>query len=169
MGLGANLLGDAHIELAYAKALRNALREADYGKRGQLEISGTGFKWGGPDEALKGVLQYLGGWVVNIVAVMGGLAAFIVHPGGQVSSVKISENVVLPEEVVERFRLGEIYVAVPSVSEFIGPLSLAQYLNHKHGGHQIDVLRRVDRMKRSLNELPPRRQAPSVQVHEEGV
>jgi len=156
LGIGRELLGEAFLQMPYARHLSAALWERDFEKRQAIPVRGSGFL-GAFGDVLKTLpLAWPGAWVL-IVMTTGGLPCLtVITPSGKAMTVLVSDApdahsaAAFPED-------GLVYLAIPAAGRASGPIALPEYLAFMTGVAPNDKLQQLRGLRRDPAHLPPKR------------
>jgi hypothetical protein len=155
IGLGANILGSQFLSTPYANQLRSALWEQDPNKRAQIPVRGSGFFREQQDQTDQ-ILGWPGAYTLRIHAV-GECLVLTLHLSNQQSMhVVISDDARLwatPE--FDTYRDGQVYVVLPLLGQFVGPIQMNDYLNHRLKTIIIPELAAIESKRVDPSTLPP--------------
>lgn len=150
VGLGFNILGPLVLDSTYARHLRNALWEQDPLAREKIPLRGSGFPYGIPRNVDEKVVAWAGAYTL-LLKISGPYFVFTFYtPSQKGMHIVIADDPKLwPDAVVRRYRDGQIYLCLPQIPKFIGPIWFPEYLSHRLRNSRLEVLadlecRRVD-------------------------
>jgi hypothetical protein len=154
LGLGTNILGSRFPSTSYANDLRSALWERDPNKRAQIRVRGTGFFREQPDQTDR-ILGWPGAYTLRMHAV-GEFLVLTVHLSNQQSMhVAVSDDASLwagPE--FEKYRDGQVYLVLPLLGQFVGPIQMNEYLSHRLKTNIVPELAAIESKRVDLSTLP---------------
>jgi len=155
LAVGYKLFGIEFLDSEYAATLRLGLWERDPNKRKNYPVYGTGYLGQQPFPDLKGILNWLGGWLLLLKVSAGKLMLFVVTPTGRTMSVMITDSAVFLERLDESFTEGKVWLTIPGLSRGEGPLGLPDYLAHRADVREVSVLKAIEAMRVDRSSLPP--------------
>ncbi len=155
LAVGYKLLGASFLETEHGKNLRAGMREANFEKRQDIAVRGSGLFGQAGLEAAKDVLAWPGGWVLLVSVVQDSLFLGVVVPSGKSMTVLISDEAALVATVDPKYKDGAIWVTVPAAGEAAGPVLLPEYLAHQTGVSALPVLTTLASKRGDRTNLPP--------------
>lgn len=155
IGLGVNLFGLHFLSTEYAKTLHLALWEQDPDKRAQIPVRGTGFLSDTVDPT-DSTIGWIGAYTIRLHAIDDAFVLTIHLPNQKSLHVVISdERNLWASEEFEEVRLGQVYLSLPLLGRFIGPIGLDDYVGHRLNAKSLAELEEIERMRIDPSNLPP--------------
>ena len=158
LGLGFNLLGDAFLATPYALQLRAVLHESDAQKRAAMDLRASSYLQSVVDGPLTQTLRWDGAWVLVIAIISGTLSLLVSTPSGRLLAVAISDDSALwANGRLKDYQLGQAFLILPQRREFVGPVSLPEYVLHRWGTQCHAQLTRLEGLRVDPSRLPDKR------------
>ena len=155
IGLGFNILGTPYLSTSYFAQLRLALWEPNFAKRATIPVRGTGF-FKDKSDPTDPILGWPGAYTLRIHAVEDNLILTIHMPNQQSMHVVISDEPRLWDgKGFDRYRDGEVYLVMPLLGRFVGPIRLEDYLGHRLKAITIPDLLAIEAKRIDPSTLPP--------------
>lgn len=164
LGIGGELLGEAFLETSYAKELRKGLWCKNYQDQKKLLVRGSP-SFSSSKETNETLDSFVGikhTWTLLLNIINNTLGLTIVSPDGKVQSILITDQLSLAQKtVLYRYEQGLCFILLPtrtlsSKQGAFGPISLTDVINYNLGYHVHSELARVDKLRISLDKLPPK-------------
>lgn len=160
LATGFKLFGHSFVNSHYGRTLRSAFREANFLKRKQLPVHGTGFLAGQVLAAPEATLAWPGAWVLVLTVIEKALALTVVAPSGRAMTIMVSNDPTFVDTLEASYRTGLIWLTIPALGRGTGPIPLPDYLAHKLNTRIHPELAALDAQRRDPATLPrctPRR------------
>jgi len=155
LAVGYKLFGLEFLDSEYGNTLRLGVWERDPNKRKNYPVHSTGYLGQQPNADLKGILNWLGGWLLSLKVSAGKLILFMLTPTGRTMSVMVTDSPIFLERLDESFIEGKVWLTIPGLSRSEGPISLPNYLAHRANVQEIPVLKAIEEMRVDRSSLPP--------------
>jgi hypothetical protein len=155
LGLGCNLFGTAFAISEYGNSLRGLMRGKTHEERAAFDIRGLNFLDGAKDSTSEYV-AFKGGYTLLILAPRDEMILSVNFPSGRPIHIVMANDPALWSDArFNLYREGAVFVIVPQVERFAGPLRLAPYVSHLHGGPALPELQAIEAMRVASTTLPP--------------
>jgi hypothetical protein len=155
VGLGANILGQSFLATQYAKRLRAALFEKDAAKRATIPVRGTGF-FAAQSDPTDQIIGWPGAYTLCLHALSEAFVLTIHMANQQSMHIVISDEPKLWAGTdVDYYRVGQVFLIAPLVGQFVGPISLPEYLGNRLNGTPISALASLEEKRIDPATLPP--------------
>ena len=160
LALGYKILGSRFLETSYAGHLRAALWEKDYAARANIPLRGSGFLSGAADTTAE-FLAWPGAYMIRFHIIGSDFVLSLQLPSG----TKIMHLVMADEPNLwqgkgfEPYRNGVLYLMLPQLARFVGPIGLPEYVVHRTNIARIAELADLERHRIDPATLPPCRPA----------
>ncbi|WP_269060316.1 HNH endonuclease [Citromicrobium bathyomarinum] len=143
LGVGANLLGRAHLSTSYAASLRDLFHTG----KGN-EVRGAGY-W---QEGLAVPLGLEGAWTLSLWAI-GDLALFVTSPSGKNMMIVVAPADSITDDLRNRFGDGQSWVIVPIRRFCSEPIALPDLIAHSLNGLPVPQLGRLSEWRSEAEQL----------------
>ncbi len=152
LGLGHLFLKTGFSSSSDAQNLRDLMWARTRDQRGNAKVRGAGV-FGGIDASLKRLLCWEAGHLVCLQLIPEGIALFTNFYGEQTATLQISTSTEFwREDYPER---GIVFVVVPGLRRFVGPLSIEDFVSHKIGVAKNAELVALEESTPGHSDLPP--------------
>ena len=155
LAVGYKLLGKPFLETNYSKTLRAAFREANYEKRKESVVRGSGYLGESLGRDLEQHLRFLGAWVLLVWRTSGSLGFHIITPSGKTMSIVVCDDESLVGKIDDVYDDGVVWITVPALETAFGPLELPNYIAHKLGNIHLSELTELEEKRVDFDSLPP--------------
>lgn len=155
LAVGFQLFGGKFLKTSYGLDLRKAFREANYEKRRQIPILGSGYLRSVDLEPLKDKLRWPGGWLLIILRQATSLTLIVQPPSGTSMLIQITDDATLLDELGAEYHNGVAWLTVPGALRAVGPISFPEYIAHKLGKQSHPELQQLESLRGRPDLLPP--------------
>jgi hypothetical protein len=154
LGLGFNILGQPFLNTSYAIHLRNALWEKDAERRKRIPLRGSGF-FGNEANETDTFVGWPGAYTIRLHIVAAHFVLTLHFPSGRAVHIVISDDPSLwVDENFDKYRNGAVFLVLPQLGQFVGPVPLPQYLAHRLGNIKLPELAAVEERRVDRASLP---------------
>ncbi len=145
LGIGYNIMGTPFLASSSAAKLRAVMRESDIEKRAAVGLIGSDFLNARGDKT-GAYVGWSGGYTIWLRPDIDRFYLSLYLPSTRAIHLVISDEPALwsRPEFDQYKQLGRIYIIVPQISEFVGPLSWPEYFGHRFGQQPHAVLQRLE-------------------------
>jgi hypothetical protein len=155
LSLGHKVIGEGYSNSTYAKHLRSALWERDPQKRALIPARGTGFL-ASNNPTLDEIVSWPGGYTLMLRIQEPFLALSLHLPSGRGMHIAISDEPgIWPPKARRVYAEGQIFIVLPQLPSFVGPVPLPAYLAHKFGRQADQRLSALEKRRIDPATLPP--------------
>ena len=154
LGLGHNIFGVEFSRSDYAQKLRDFMRAQTPAERAEFDLRGLNYLEGGKDPTSEHI-AFKGGFTIRIMAAKNELLLSVNLPSGRVVHLVMADSPALWAD--DRFRLyqyGAVFIVVPQVGRFAGPIKLADYVTHRLGRVAVPELEAIEALRVNETSLP---------------
>ena len=155
LAIGYKLLGKPFLETSYSKTLRTAFREANYEKRKNARVRGSGYLGNSLGKVLEKKLRFPGAWILLIWTKKGNLGFHVITPSGQTMSVAICDEKTQINELGNMYDDGVVWITVPALETALGPMEFPKYIAHKTETMCLPELTELEEKRVAFDSLPP--------------
>jgi HNH endonuclease len=146
--IGFNIFGSGYLETKRARDLRDAMWEKEYETRSRL-LGGIDY-FANPSVNISDYLGVDGGYSIILQVINDALVLLLTMPSGETLAVVISDTPQLwSGEGFNSFLTGVMYIIVPQIGFFHGPLPFPEFLAYKLGNYEIPELYDLERRRKS--------------------
>jgi len=156
IGVGYNVLGPLYLESAYAQLLRAALWKRDPKVREEIPLRGTGFPYYSPRNIDEQFVAWLGAYTILLKITGSNFALTLYTPSQRGMHIVLSDDSRLwPDAMVRQYVDGQIYLSLPQIPKFVGPIWFPAYVSHRIGSAPVEDLVDLERRRIDVGALPP--------------
>jgi hypothetical protein len=154
LGLGYKILGADFLATEYAKRLRGALWEQDLSKRAEFGLRGSGFL-NDKSNTTSEFMGWKGAYTILFYAIGEQLVLSLHFPSSRAVHLVMSDEPSLwQEQGFAPYREGVVFLVLPQLGHFAGPVHLPEYVSHRLGNHRVTVLRDIEARRIDPASLP---------------
>jgi HNH endonuclease len=148
-GLGFNIFGARYLDTQRAVELKGALWEQDYARRSKL-LGGVSFLSNSLTH-LAPIIGVTSTYALLLKIIDERLILCLTMPSGQTLAVVIADSPeLLSDPNTTCYREGNIYIVVPQIDSFIGPVSLPEFIAYKQGLLSIPSLTELEQRRKKF-------------------
>ena len=155
LAVGYKLFGAPFLATPSGLNLRRAFREANFTKRRQIPILGSGYLGGVDLGDFRDRLRWPGGWVLLLLRHSKTLSLSVLSPSGRMMVIQVTDDPILLDGAGSEYRDGVVWLTVPQAAKALGPLPFPEYLAHQIGEVSHDELCALEAMRGQRDRLPP--------------
>lgn len=154
-GLGYTILGPDFLITQHAQKLRRMLREKDADERAKLGVRGKGYFDGSADPS-GGSMAWPGAYTIWLKIIDNDFVLSLYLPDGKAMHIVISDDPRLwADACFDQYREGVVYLVLPTLGEFVGPVPFPKYIAHRTAGIPFPLLSAIDAKRIDPATLPP--------------
>lgn len=154
LGLGYKVLGSNFLETEYARYLHSALWERDRAARQRIPIRGTGYLETEVNLAAQ-VVAWPGAYTIHLHALQEWFSLSVYLPSGHPMHVCVSDAPQLWQQpAMGSYREGIVFLVIPQLGRFVGPVPFPEYLSHRLGNTSVPVLTELEARRIDPASLP---------------
>jgi hypothetical protein len=119
--------------------------------RSAMPVHGSGYlaRFPGADQ-IDDLLGFRGAFTLRLHAISAGLFASLHLPGGRSMNILITNDADLMQRAECRaYREGKVYLVIPQLSRFIGPIPLPDYLADRMNVAKLPELSEIEHLRKA--------------------
>jgi len=152
-GFGFKILGETYIDTAYAYHLLAGLNERNPEARRKLAVRGSGY-FKTLDSQLNKIIGWEGAYTVHFHVIKNYFGLSLYLPSTKNMHVVISDEANLwTSTILKDYLEGIIYLIIPQLGMFVGPLDLPSYFAHRRGIVSIRELEQIEQKSKETLSL----------------
>jgi hypothetical protein len=154
LALGYKIFGTAFLATAQAGRLRGLMREKDPARRAAFKVRGSDLLSTGDDRSAE-FRGWKGAYTIHIGVFGDYLLLSIYLPTTQGMHIVIADEPAMwQSHNYASYREGVVYLVLPQVGHFAGPISHPEFIAHKIGTHRNPLLAAIEGMRVDQSTLP---------------
>jgi hypothetical protein len=153
LALGYNILGREFLATANARGLRHIMRERDIALRATAGVRGAGYLSEGDKTAE--FLGWKGAYAIRILSTGKELALTLQLPSTRAIHIVMCDEPELWSKSDIQQTLGMVFLILPQLGRFVGPISMLQYIGHRSGTSIHSALQDLEKLRVDPTTLPP--------------
>jgi hypothetical protein len=155
LGLGYTILGKDFLDTEYSRDLRAALWSRDSTSRENIHMRGKGY-FSSTNDPVTRVMARPGAYAIHLHAMRDHLTLSLYLPSTHSLCAVISDTPALwTSERFASYREGQVFLLIPQLDQFVGPLPLGSYISHRLGNAKVGKLSALEAMRIDPASLPP--------------